>query len=1471
MALLPGVNGFSDAATGLPTTVAGTRQHGFHDGVAGGFGSSGAGSGDKITTQNKGELFERTYFFRARRDGPGGGSLGRLFDKTNGTTGQYMYWWGSNNSLSYAFYGGSSTESSTRVGTTSQTATGVWFDFAVTHSYSGGVHTVTTYLNGSQATSSTRSSANTDAANTLFTVGNRADGQRVWDGLIACAYGWNRILSADDIASLSDNPYQLYEGEADSFVMDEAVQPQPLKLAGATNTQSSTSPGAAIRQSHAILGAPSSQASSSGVGGVVEQHVAVGAPSFQSSTSAGGPITQAHALAGAISSQASASPGAAMAQGHALAGAPASQASSSGTGGVGEEHIAAGAPSFQPSSSAGGAITQGHQLAGAASMQSSASPAGELVIPTPEGQPVGTPSSQASTSGVGAIAQTHVLAGAASTQRGTSPGAAAVQGHTLAGASSSQASTSEPGSAVEQHVAVGAPSFQPSSCTSGAIMQWHRPLGAGSTQSSTSPGGAIRQTIGGIPQEVVDVIVSPTLVTMSGFESKQFEVDVLVSGDASTAVVWKALLGKITTDGIYTAPRATGSEQRDRITAVPVADKSMAVTIEVIVRAGSFDSWGFPITSEPKLEKVIWPELDDPTEMQAEHGNYRKDRMRISGLRVVIENPRGSVRKWRASDGSSGSQYMTFAYGYIAGTLGNDGDELDCTIGPMPQLSEAAYVVNQFLGGEFDEHKIMLGFTSQAEAQAAYLSNYEYGWQGMESCTPCSMLQLKRWIENGDKSRPLTEDQLTNEGMTMEKVLWDGANKPLHASVEQVLYGLRSVDADDGLLYDSVAVADVLGDADMVLTFDALVIPYARIEQRMAIMRKVLDRTGKDVKVAAMQVSDPFTQRGTTNVAVIYELTDGQTVSVFFHNPDVTPKKITSADDLVSWKWMLNKRDITVAVAPERGRDLEPRMVAARIMQLAEKNSARFAAANGKRAERLQTIASLQTELDTKKATLAELEQQVQAEQDARDAAGLGEPESGLLSDEQNAELDRQIAALRARVDDMTNEEIYLVASILGIPKPYEKGHEQLMERIFANHPDDVADAIKRWEATRPVAAVIDVDGIKAVVTSSDPMPGVGVGTGWIVMNASRPLLGTETMSNGDFLDGRFYAAIDPTDSMAQAYVDENVKNSASVVFRASHEELNAMALNTVSADSVGAYLEMDEEERDIALRGFVLRLNGRAYGELKALAAKGMPTAAAAAPEVAPEPEAAPAAPAADEFALTSESAEEARARIAQEEAAAAEAKAAEVAAARAEREAQEQKEIASRQAASADNFELGQDPIDALSGQKSLLDVPAAPAAERPDLSYRADDMFTSFLANTPAGEDAWKIIAADTEGTGKVLNQHAASVIAQLRAKGYTVAKETGASDISDDELLAELTAAPAPAPEPAAQPDPRAEATAYLQSVIDGTANLSDPAVSGKLGAIHAAHKDDADMLALFKQAVKAYSAFAVAKANAALAK
>lgn len=76
--------------------------------------------------------------------------------------------------------------------------------------------------------------------------------------------------------------------------------------------------------------------------------------------------------------------------------------------------------------------------------------------------------------------------------------------------------------------------------------------------------------------------------------------------------------------------------------------------------------------------------------------------------------------------------------------------------------------------------------------------------------------------------------------------------------------------------------------------------------------------------------------------------------------------------------------------------------------------------------------------------------------------------------------------------------------------------------------------------------------------------------------------------------------------------------------------------------------------------------------------------------------------------------------------------------------------------------------------------------------DLSYRVvDNMFTAFYPNTPAGVEAWKVIASHTDGTGKVFSAHVESTIQQLRDAGYSVVKAT-APNISDDELMAALAA-------------------------------------------------------------------------------
>ncbi len=236
----------------------------------------------------------------------------------------------------------------------------------------------------------------------------------------------------------------------------------------------------------------------------------------------------------------------------------------------------------------------------------------------------------------------------------------------------------------------------------------------------------------------------------------------------------------------------------------------------------------------------------------------------------------------------------------------------------------------------------------------------------------------------------------------MESILWTEAAEPRNTSLADVIYNIRREDPEN-LLMDSVTSADILADADDVLMFDALVVPYQQLLRRMNIMRRLMNRAGTKLKVEedtdemkGMVISDPFKKNGAAQVAVTFNLEDGQTISIFFHNPDATPSKIAPDDDLISWKWLLNKKDVTIVVAPEHGKDLDVHEVSRRIMKLADKNSVAFARANAKKAERLQKIEAQESEIASLEAELAKAktefeEMQADADKQAKRLAEVSE------------------------------------------------------------------------------------------------------------------------------------------------------------------------------------------------------------------------------------------------------------------------------------------------------------------------------------------------------------------------------------------------------------------------------------------------------------------------------------------------
>ena len=96
-------------------------------------------------------------------------------------------------------------------------------------------------------------------------------------------------------------------------------------------------------------------------------------------------------------------------------------------------------------------------------------------------------------------------------------------------------------------------------------------------------------------------------------------------------------------------------------------------------------------------------------------------------------------------------------YGYIKRTESAEGPEeqLDVFVGENLD-SDLVFVVDQINQntGEFDEHKVMMGYTSQMDAVRAYKRNYQRKWK-VGPVTVMTREQFAGWLERGDQTRPV--------------------------------------------------------------------------------------------------------------------------------------------------------------------------------------------------------------------------------------------------------------------------------------------------------------------------------------------------------------------------------------------------------------------------------------------------------------------------------------------------------------------------------------------------------------------------------------------------------------------------------------------------------------------------------------------------------------------------------------------
>ena len=145
-----------------------------------------------------------------------------------------------------------------------------------------------------------------------------------------------------------------------------------------------------------------------------------------------------------------------------------------------------------------------------------------------------------------------------------------------------------------------------------------------------------------------------------------------------------------------------------------------------------------------------------PTEAQKEAGNYKMGHLRLFGMPITIETPKGYIRTYKDKHGKEGKITLKNHYGYFTNTSGNgkDGDAVDVFIGTYINDCENVYVIDQNnADNEFDESKVMLGFNSAESAKKAYLSNFSPDWKGFRTITTVSIEVFKRWLYRERKQR----------------------------------------------------------------------------------------------------------------------------------------------------------------------------------------------------------------------------------------------------------------------------------------------------------------------------------------------------------------------------------------------------------------------------------------------------------------------------------------------------------------------------------------------------------------------------------------------------------------------------------------------------------------------------------------------------------------------------------------------
>lgn len=255
-----------------------------------------------------------------------------------------------------------------------------------------------------------------------------------------------------------------------------------------------------------------------------------------------------------------------------------------------------------------------------------------------------------------------------------------------------------------------------------------------------------------------------------------------------------------------------------------------------------------------------------------------------------------------------------------------------------------------------------------------------------------SITAINRLLSNPSQDKyylpVITAPELQKETarLTFDSVQWSLDDKLLsHDGKDAKLYfELARLDSTDDLLtqfdaLDEMAKLAVEG-VETELSFDALIETESRLSRLKERLKIALDSAStKDFYVKSVVETKPFKRGGVINIAFIFSLSDGQDLSIWFHSPnDKKVQKLLPSDSMVSWKWMLNNKDVTAILQPANGGEgVALGSLAKRMMKVANQNSNAFKRAKTRAANQAREIKELEGTVESLDAEIVSLDAEI--------------------------------------------------------------------------------------------------------------------------------------------------------------------------------------------------------------------------------------------------------------------------------------------------------------------------------------------------------------------------------------------------------------------------------------------------------------------------------------------------------------